>query len=61
MSQMVENLPAVRETSIRSLGQEDLLEREGQPALIFLPGESHGQSSLSGFSPWGHEELDMIE
>ena len=22
----------------------------------FLPGQSHGQRSLAGFSPWGHQE-----
>ena len=26
-----------------------------------LPGESHGQKSLAGYSPWGHKELDMTE
>ena len=26
-----------------------------------LPGESHGQRSLAGYSPWGHKELDMTE
>ena len=25
---------------------------EGQGILVFLPGESHGQRSLSGYSPW---------
>ena len=24
-----------------------------------VPGESHGQRSLVGYSPWGHKELDM--
>ena len=28
---------------------------------VFLPGESHGQRSLVGYSPWGHKELDMPE
>ena len=23
----------------------------GQPTRVFLPGESHGQSSLAGYSP----------
>ena len=32
----------------------------GNP-LVFLPGESHGQRSLAGCSPWGHKELDTIE
>ena len=26
---------------------------------VFLPGESHGQRSLAGSSPWDHKELDM--
>ena len=25
----------------------------GQPTPVFSPGESHGQSSLAGYSPWG--------
>ena len=28
---------------------------------VFLPGESHGQRSLMGYSPWGHKESDMTE
>ena len=28
---------------------------------MFSPGESHGQRSLVGYSPWGHRELDMTE
>ena len=28
---------------------------------VFLPGESHGQRSLVGCSPWGHKELDTTE
>ena len=35
--------------------------REWQPTLIFLPGESHGQRSLSGCSPWGRKGLDTAE
>ena len=26
-----------------------------------MPGESHEQSSLAGYSPWGHKESDMTE
>ena len=26
-----------------------------------MPGESHGQRSLAGYSPWGREESDMTE
>ena len=25
---------------------------------VFLPGESHGQRSVEGYSPQGHEESD---
>ena len=28
---------------------------------VFLPGESHGQSSLEVCSPLGHKELDTTE
>ena len=28
---------------------------------VFLPGESHGQRSLVGYSPWGCKELDATE
>ena len=28
---------------------------------LFLPGESYGQKSLAGYSPWGCEELDTTE
>ena len=28
---------------------------------VFLPGESHGERSLVGYSPWGHKESDTTE
>ena len=31
------------------------------PGLGRSPGESHGQKSLVGYSPWGHEESDTTE
>ena len=34
---------------------------EWQPTLVFLPVESHGQRSLTGYSPWGFQELDTTE
>ena len=30
--------------------------RTRQSMRVFLPGESHGQRSLAGCSPWGHKE-----
>ena len=35
--------------------------RAWQPTPVFLPGESHGQRSLAGYSPWGHKETDTTE
>ena len=35
--------------------------RVWQPTPVFLPGESHGQSYLEGYSSWGCKELDMTE
>ena len=32
-----------------------------QPTPVFLPGESHGQTSLAGYSPRGYKESDMTE
>ena len=29
--------------------------RKWQPTPVFLPGESHGQRNLVGYSPWGHK------
>ena len=31
------------------------------PTPVFLPGKSHGQRSLVGYSPWDHKELDTNE
>ena len=58
---MVKNLPAMQETQVRSLGQEDTQRREWLPTPVFLPGEFHGQRSLEGYSPWGRQESDMTE
>ena len=65
MAERVKNLPAMRETQVQSLGQEDPMKiswrREWQPTLDALPGESHAQRSLVGYSPWGHKELERTE
>ena len=31
--------------------------RKWQPTQIFLPGKSHGQRSLVGYSSWGHKRV----
>ena len=35
--------------------------RQWHPTPVLLPGKSHGQRSLVGCSPWGHEESDPTE
>ena len=59
--QTVKNPPIMQETQVWSLGWKIPWRREWLPSPVFLPGESHGQSSLVGYSPWGHKEMDMTE
>ena len=58
------NPPAMQESQevrVQSLGWEDPWRRKWQPTPVLLPGESHSQRNLAGYSPWGHKELDMTE
>ena len=43
------------------MGGEDPLEKELATIPIFLPGKSHGQKSLMGYSPWGRNESEMTK
>ena len=61
VAQTVKNLPAMQETWIQSLGWEDALEKEMATHSTFLPGKSHGQRSLAGYSPWGLQKSGMTE
>ena len=58
VDQTVKSLPAVQETWVHSLDQEDLWRRAWQPTSVFLPGEFHGQRRLAGYSPWSRKELE---
>ena len=59
---MGKNLPAVRDPgSIPGLGRFPWRENGWPPTPVFLPGESHGQRSLAGYSPWGHKAMDTTE
>ena len=58
---MVKRLPTMRETQVQSLGREDLLEKEMATTPVLLPGKSHGQRSLVGYSPRGRKDLDTTE
>ena len=61
-SAVVKNLPADATDLglIPELGRSPG-EGNGNPPQYSLPGESHGQRSLAGYSPWGHKELEIIE
>ena len=58
---MVKNPPAMRETQVQSLGQEDSLDKRMATHSRILAEEFHGQGSLAGYSPWGCKESDMTE
>ena len=58
---MVKHLSTMWETWVQSLGWEDPLEKEMATTPVFLPGKSHGQKSLVGYSLWGCKESDTTE
>ena len=49
VAQRLQCLPAMQETWVRSLSWEDTWRRKWQPTPVFLPGESHGWRSLTGY------------
>ena len=53
---MVKNPPANAGDSglIPGLGRSPA---EGRSPPVFLPGKSHGQKNLEGYSPWGHKRV----
>ena len=54
VAQVIKNPPAMQETWVRSLGREDpLWRRKWQPTPVFLPRESHGQMSQTGYTVHG--------
>ena len=58
VAQRLKCLPPVWETQVRSLGQEDPLEKEMVTHSSILAWGIHGQRSLVGYSPQGCKELD---
>ena len=55
-AQLVKNPPAMQETLVQSLGQEDPWRRGRLPTPVFWLGEFHGL-----YNPWGHKESDTTE
>ena len=55
---MIKNPPAAQEMQkmwIRSHVKKIPWRRAWQPTPVFMPGESHGQRSLAGYSSWDHK------
>ena len=46
---------------VRSLGQDDSLEKEMATHSGTLAWKVHGRRNLIGSSPWGHKESDTTE
>ena len=61
VAQTVKNLPAVQETQVWSAVRKIPWRRKRQPTPVSLPGKSHGQRSLVGYSPWACQGLDMTD
>ena len=58
--QMINNLPAMRETWVQSLGWK-IWRRAWQPTLVFLPGESPRTEEPGDYSLWDCKESDMTD
>ena len=52
MAQTVKNPPAMQETQVDPWVGKIPWRRKWLPTPAFFPGESHGQRSLAGNSPW---------
>ena len=59
VAQMVKNLPAMHESRVQFLGQEDPLEK-GMATHSYSCLECHGQRSLAGYIPWDGKELTQM-
>ena len=55
---MVKRLPTMRETRVRSLGQEGPLEKEMATHSSILAWEIPWSEEPGGYSTWDHKELD---
>ena len=61
LAQTVKRLPAIWETWLRSLGQEDPLEKEMAPHSSTLAWKIPWTERLVCYSPWSRKESDMTE
>ena len=57
---MVKNLPAVRDPGFDPWVRMIPWRRDWLPTPVFLPGESHGQRIMVGYSAWGHKSRTQL-
>ena len=58
---MVKHLPAMQETQVQSLDQEDLLEKEMATHSSILAWKIPWTEEPVGYSPWGHKKSNTTE
>ena len=58
---MVEHLPAMQETWVLSLSQEDPLEKEMATHSRIIAWKIPGMEEPGSYNPWGCKELDRTE
>ena len=62
---MVKNLPAnagdLKDSGFDPWVRKIPWRRKWKPTPVLLPGESHGQRSLAGYSPWGCKVSETTE
>ena len=61
VAEMVKNLPAMQETWVQPLSQEDPLEKKMATYSSILAWEIPWKRNLVGYSSWGRKELDMTK
>ena len=61
VAQTVKSLPAVQETPVQSLGQEDPLEKGTATHSSILAWRIPWREEPGGVRPWGLKELDTTE
>ena len=62
LAQLVKNLPAMQETPVLSLGQEDVLDKGmATHSSCSCLENPNGRRSLAGYSPWSRKESDTTE
>ena len=57
VAHFIKNLPAMQETRVQFLGQENPLEKEMATHSSILAWKPMDRKSLAGYSPWGCKEL----